>query len=395
MSGPPAVAFLYCSAGSSRPIPSKPMSAMPRLSVAWSMRPTVTVPKTPETKTSASSRPSVSSMVRNAPNVRPVSVEPEPAIVMLISLWTVSSSPSALPSSSYFRPAFASPESSMLWADAKPAVSRRAVEARRTFFMFSLVHKRLTQLDSRRADCPLSPICGLRLQETRPPRRNQLNRLVQSCHSARCGPQRLVLQGPPAQAPCRPGIARIHRKQGVEGVQDMAGKKVKTAVAATALFALAACGGDQTRGIFGLERDREREFEAMRDTDDGREPGRFLPGSEREGGFFSLFGNNTPPDVTVEVNKYLWNASLEVLSFLPIQTVDPFSGVIVTGFGRPPGGGRAYRATILVQDPALDARSLTLSLQTQSGAASAETVRAVENAILTRARQLRIRDADL
>jgi len=144
----------------------------------------------------------------------------------------------------------------------------------------------------------------------------------------------------------------------------MAGKKVKTAVAATALFALAACGGDQTRGIFGLERDREREFEAMRDTDD-------------------------------EVNKYLWNASLEVLSFLPIQTVDPFSGVIVTGFGRPPGGGRAYRATILVQDPALDARSLTLSLQTQSGAASAETVRAVENAILTRARQLRIRDADL
>ena len=143
---------------------------------------------------------------------------------------------------------------------------------------------------------------------------------------------------------------------------------------------------NQNAGHLRSERDRDREFAA---TDNIR------PGSEREGGFFSLFRDNVPPDVTVEVNKYLWNASLEVLSFLPIQTVDPFSGVIVTGFGRPPGGGRAYRATVLVQDPALDARSLTLSLQTQSGPASAETVRSVENAILTRARQLRIRDAGL
>lgn len=171
-----------------------------------------------------------------------------------------------------------------------------------------------------------------------------------------------------------------------QGVHHMASSKMKTVVAATALLALAACGGDQNRGLFGADRDRDREFAAT---------GNIRPGSERGGGFFSIFRNNTPPDVTVEVNKYLWNASLEVLSFLPVQTVDPFSGVIVTGFGRPPGGGRAYRATVLVQDPALDARSLTLSLQTRSGAVSAETVRSVENAILTRARQLRIRDAGL
>ena len=161
---------------------------------------------------------------------------------------------------------------------------------------------------------------------------------------------------------------------------------VKTAAAGLALLALAACGGDQNRGIFGLERDRDAEFEAAGNT---------RPGSERGGGFFSLFRNNVAPDVTVEVNKYIWNASIEVLSFLPIQTVDPFSGVIVTGFGRPPGGGRAYRATVLVQDPALDARSLTLSLQTSAGPASAATVRAVEDAILTRARQLRVRDGGL
>lgn len=92
----------------------------------------------------------------------------------------------------------------------------------------------------------------------------------------------------------------------------------------------------------------------------------------------------------VAVNRYLWNASLDVLNFLPIQSVDPFTGVIVTGFGTPPGGGRAYRATVHIQDPALDARSLSLSIQTRSGPASLDTVRAVEDAILSRARQLRI-----
>ena len=111
---------------------------------------------------------------------------------------------------------------------------------------------------------------------------------------------------------------------------------------------------------------------------------------------WDLFSSRDDPNITVEVNKYLWQAALEVLDFLPIQSVDPFSGIIVTGFGTPPGGGRAYRATIYVQDPALDARSLKVALQGSGGAAvSAETLRAVEDAILTRARQIRIRDSRL
>jgi hypothetical protein len=110
---------------------------------------------------------------------------------------------------------------------------------------------------------------------------------------------------------------------------------------------------------------------------------------------WDLFTQRDEPNTTVEVNKYLWKASLEVLNFLPIQSVDPFSGVIVTGYGTPPGGGRAYRATVYVQDPALDARSLKLALATRGGPASADTVRAVEDAILTRARQLRIQDSKL
>lgn len=104
-----------------------------------------------------------------------------------------------------------------------------------------------------------------------------------------------------------------------------------------------------------------------------------------------LFGRKAAdPASDIQVNKHIWAAALDVLNFLPIQSADPFTGVIVTGFGTPPGGGRAYRATIFVQDAALDARSLHVALVSRGGPASNETIRAIEDAILTRARQLRL-----
>jgi hypothetical protein len=108
---------------------------------------------------------------------------------------------------------------------------------------------------------------------------------------------------------------------------------------------------------------------------------------------FDFFRNRNDAGQVGAVNKYIWNAALETLDFLPVQSVDPFTGVITTGFGTPPGAGQAYRATILVNDPALDARSLNVALMTRSGPANGATVRAVEDAILTRARQLRQQDS--
>jgi hypothetical protein len=111
-----------------------------------------------------------------------------------------------------------------------------------------------------------------------------------------------------------------------------------------------------------------------------------------ENTIWSIFNRKTN-DTRISVNKYLWSASLEVLNFLPVQSIDPFTGVIVTGFGTPPGGGRSYRATVLIDDPALDARSLNVALQTRGGrAVSTATSRAVEDAILSRAREMRISD---
>jgi len=108
---------------------------------------------------------------------------------------------------------------------------------------------------------------------------------------------------------------------------------------------------------------------------------------------WNLF-NRQSEETNVSVNKYLWSASLEVLNFLPVQSIDPFTGVIVTGYGTPPGGGTSYRATVLIDDPALDARSLNLALQSRGGrTVSKATSRAVEDAILSRAREMRIADS--
>ncbi|SLN18342.1 hypothetical protein ROJ8625_00621 [Roseivivax jejudonensis] len=107
---------------------------------------------------------------------------------------------------------------------------------------------------------------------------------------------------------------------------------------------------------------------------------------------WDFFRPRGEPGTVGAVNRYIWNASLETLSFLPVESVDPFTGVITTGYGVPPGGGQAYRATIYVSDPALDARSLNVALATRGGPVSPATVRAVEDAILSRARQLRAAD---
>ena len=95
------------------------------------------------------------------------------------------------------------------------------------------------------------------------------------------------------------------------------------------------------------------------------------------------------------VNKYLWQASIEVLSFLPISSADPFSGIIVFGKGKAPGSSQSYDATVYISDPALDARSLSVTVRSSNGTVSSEAKREIESAILSRARQLRLKELDL
>lgn len=142
-----------------------------------------------------------------------------------------------------------------------------------------------------------------------------------------------------------------------------------TGVCLIASMALSACGGIDSAP-------KQPEVEEERET------------------IWDLF-NRPDQNTAVAVNKYLWRASMDVLNFLPVEAADPFTGVIVYDWGRAPGSPTLYRATVYVSDPALDARSLRVAVQTRSGTASAETQRQIENAILTRARQLRINGANL
>lgn len=157
------------------------------------------------------------------------------------------------------------------------------------------------------------------------------------------------------------------------------GRYMKNAMLLLFIGVLAGCGGT------GNQRTEPFDPDALFTAEQASNAG---------GSIWDAFGG-TNADQTVNVNRYLWAASLDVLSFLPIQSVDPFTGVIITGYGVPPGGGRSYRANIHISDPALDARSLKVSLQTKSGPVSQSTARAVEDAILARARQIRIGDSKL
>lgn len=159
-------------------------------------------------------------------------------------------------------------------------------------------------------------------------------------------------------------------------------------------LAVAACGGRRSGGppggllgpvTIGSSQDEKTPYSGP----PGENPTQYAKSS-----IWDVFGPNKS-DQSVNVNRYIWAATLDVLNFLPVQSVDPFTGIIVTGYGNPPGGGRAYRATVHVRDPALDARSLNVSLHSQGGTVSPATARAVEDAILARARQLRIQDRKL
>ena len=116
---------------------------------------------------------------------------------------------------------------------------------------------------------------------------------------------------------------------------------------------------------------------------------------EKKETVFDLFKNKNE-NTEIAVNKYIWVATLEVLNFLPIISADPFTGIISFGLGKVPGSNVKYRGTVLVNDPALDARSLKVSLISNDGnLLDPKTVREVENSILNRARQIYLEQGKL
>jgi hypothetical protein len=146
-------------------------------------------------------------------------------------------------------------------------------------------------------------------------------------------------------------------------------KRLLFLIAGISLISLSACGGKK---FFG---------DVI--------PADTAPVIEKKGTTLSeILNSNQDSNTAIGVNRYLWLATLEVLNFMPIEAADPFTGVISYGYGSIPGSNKLYRGTVLINDPALDARSLKVFLQPKSGTTDLKTIKAVENAILNRARQI-------
>ncbi len=102
----------------------------------------------------------------------------------------------------------------------------------------------------------------------------------------------------------------------------------------------------------------------------------------------------------IGVNSFLWRATLDTVSFMPLASADPFGGVILTDWYTDPNTPNErvkINAFILGRELKASGIKIKTFRQKLSGnnwqdvATSEDTNRKLEDAILTRARELRIR----
>jgi hypothetical protein len=103
--------------------------------------------------------------------------------------------------------------------------------------------------------------------------------------------------------------------------------------------------------------------------------------------------------LTLGVNSYLWHASLDTMAFMPLVSADPFGGVIITDwYVAPSSPNERLKVTIYISDQALRADGLKVVVfrQVKNGnvwsdaQANPDIAHKLEDAILTRARELRL-----
>ncbi len=107
------------------------------------------------------------------------------------------------------------------------------------------------------------------------------------------------------------------------------------------------------------------------------------------------------PSAAIGVNSYLWRATLDTLAFMPLASADPYGGVVITDwYANPEKPDERFKATVYILDSRLraDGLNVTVFKEVNNGAGGLDpragdfdqTSVDIENAILTRARQLRL-----
>ena len=102
----------------------------------------------------------------------------------------------------------------------------------------------------------------------------------------------------------------------------------------------------------------------------------------------------------IGVNGYLWRATLDTLAFMPLKSADPYGGLVITDwYVNPQKPDERFKATVYILDSRLraDGLNVTIFREVSNGTGgwvaaptSPQTSIDIENAILTRARQLRL-----
>lgn len=102
--------------------------------------------------------------------------------------------------------------------------------------------------------------------------------------------------------------------------------------------------------------------------------------------------------VTIGVNAYLWQATLDALAFMPLSQADASSGVIITDwYANPAAPTERMKVTVSILDKELRADALRVAASRQvysngqwlDAAVRAGTVQRLEEVILAKARDLR------
>ncbi|MGH1378498.1 MAG: DUF3576 domain-containing protein [Alphaproteobacteria bacterium] len=167
---------------------------------------------------------------------------------------------------------------------------------------------------------------------------------------------------------------------------------ISTVLLAGMAVGISACSGVETEAKYPSGHDRGltgEDIYGKKQSILGADGLKILGGKDKAGAGESGIG----------VNSFLWRATLDTVSFMPLASADPFGGVILTDWYTDPANPNErvkINAFIMGRELKADGIRVRTFRQEIQGSAwrdapvSEETSRKLEDTILTRARQLRI-----
>lgn len=169
--------------------------------------------------------------------------------------------------------------------------------------------------------------------------------------------------------------------------------RVLRLVTAVAVTAVAACSSGDVQYEYPTKTGKSGEYQSSAKKQDS------VFGTEG----FNIFGSNKkdePGAAGIGVNSFLWRASLDSISFMPVASADAFGGVIITDwYALPETPNERFKVNIYILGRQLRADGVKAAVFRQrrdpagnwvDATVESKTTVDLENVILTRARQLRV-----